>query len=181
MKKLFTVLAILISFSAHSQNWPIDKETNKILFTDVIKVDSVTQNELFVKANEWFAKTYNDSKEVIQLRDKESGKIVGKGAFRVYAHLMGIHDYGLVRYTIKLMIKEGRYKYEICDLYHEFANSGVGSGGDMMNEKAACGTMSIPNKQWNEIKTSAFNQTNQLIESLNSFMTSKNISKKDNW
>jgi len=36
------------------------------------------QNELYIKANNWMAETFADSKSVIQFRDKESGSITGK-------------------------------------------------------------------------------------------------------
>lgn len=37
-----------------------------------------TKNELFVKANQWMVKTFNNAESVIQFTDKESGTITGR-------------------------------------------------------------------------------------------------------
>jgi hypothetical protein len=183
MKKLIAGIALLISISIQAQNWPIDKETNKILFTDVIKVDSVSQDELFLRAHEWCAKSYNDSKEVIQLNDKNAGKIVGKGAFRVTVKAIGmVYAGGYVKYTFSIAVKEGRFKYEISDFYHTKEGSDMAAdGGSLENEKPVCGTFMITKSYWSQIKSQAYDNTIALIESLNTFMTAKSDTKNDNW
>ncbi|WP_107822016.1 DUF4468 domain-containing protein [Mangrovibacterium marinum] len=37
-----------------------------------------TKDELYVKANEWMVRSFNNAKSVIQFQDKEAGKIMGK-------------------------------------------------------------------------------------------------------
>ena len=39
----------------------------------------LTQNEIYDISLEWMARTFFDSKEVIELKDKDNGKIIGKG------------------------------------------------------------------------------------------------------
>jgi hypothetical protein len=181
MKTLFTIIVVLLSLTANAQNWPIDKETGKITFTEVVTIDSATKNDLYLRAREWFAKTYNDSKEVIQVDDKETGKIIGKAIYRVNVHSFGIHPGGIVNYTILLLVKDGRYKYEITDLYHEGGQSGLGSGGNLANEKSACGNFMLTQKYFSEIKQQSYDQTISLIDSLKLAMKSKSLTKNENW
>ena len=183
MKRLLIIILMLASVSLNAQNWPIDPTTKEINFTSVVTIDSAAKNDLFVRANEWFAKTFNDSKEVIQMSDKESGKIVGKGIFKVYFHSFGTKDAGYVHYTISIMVKDGRYKYSLNDLYHsnEGATPGIGSGGNLINEKADCGNFNLTKKIFDEIKLQAYDQSMALVESLNTFMKTQSVSKLESW
>lgn len=125
-RKLF-LLCTLITLSistAFSKNktpeLPIDSNTNKISFTEIVIVDSLSnKQELFSIAREWFAKTYNSAISVIQMEDKESGKIVGKAKMQIYRKgTLGNMEYGHVNYTITINVKDGRYKYLISDFHH---------------------------------------------------------------
>jgi hypothetical protein len=69
---------------------PVDSSTNKITYSEVVYVDSLAdKQELFSRTREWFAKTYNSSNNVIQMEDKENGKIVGKALIQVYHKVLG--------------------------------------------------------------------------------------------
>lgn len=49
--------------------------------TRVIVLDSIpkTKEQIYVSVNDWFARSFNDGKSVIQLNDKDAGCIIGKG------------------------------------------------------------------------------------------------------
>ncbi len=85
MKKLLYTIAIVLfcSLLANAQNekllLPLDSITHLITFTDVVLIDSSSKDEIYLKAREWVAKTYNSSKSVIEIEDKENGKIIGNG------------------------------------------------------------------------------------------------------
>ncbi len=119
-----TFLFLFFSFEVLSQDkkidFPIDKTTKRITYTEVIVVDSsLSKNELYSNAREWFAKTYNSSLSVIQMDDKELGKIVGKASIPVHFTSLGMMiEGGFIHYTISLQLKDGRYKYEITDFNH---------------------------------------------------------------
>jgi hypothetical protein len=117
-----TLLSVSTTFGQKKETpiLPIDSATSKITYSEVVFVDSLTnKNELFLRAREWFAKTYKSSMNVIQMEDKENGKIVGKASMQVY-HKLGGSNYpsGYINYTIFVYIKDGRYKYEITDFHH---------------------------------------------------------------
>lgn len=49
--------------------------------TRVTVIDSIpkTKERIYVTVNDWFARSFNDGKSVIQLNDKDAGVIIGKG------------------------------------------------------------------------------------------------------
>lgn len=94
---------------------PIDSITNKIDYQGVQRVDGVSKDELYIRAREWFAKTFVSAQAVIQMDDKEAGKIIGKGVARSsFVMLLTPVSYTLY-YTVSITVKDGRYRYEITD------------------------------------------------------------------
>jgi hypothetical protein len=88
----------------------------KITYTGVVHVDSLSSEELYKRSKRWFFDTYNSGKDVIQLDDKESGEIIGKGFFETYWQSSFLGGISINVYqTIKVQVKDGRYKYEITD------------------------------------------------------------------
>lgn len=139
-KKLFffsalTLFSISTAFGQkETLNLPIDSSTSKITYSEVVFVDSLAnKQELFSRAREWFAKAYKSSTNVIQMEDKESGKIVGKALLSVNLTSLGMQQNGgYINYTITIYVKDGKYKYEITDFYHTgiYVNSTVGKEPD---------------------------------------------------
>lgn len=135
---IFSVLTLLSVSTAFGQtetlNLPIDSLTNKITYSEIVYVDSLAnKQELFSRVREWFAKAYKSSTNVIQMEDKENGKIVGKALLKIYFTALGMQqDGGYINYTIAIYIKDGKYKYEITDFYHTgiYVNSSVGKQPD---------------------------------------------------
>lgn len=170
---------------------PIDSVTGKITYSEVVIADSsVSKVELFSRAREWFAKRYNSSINVIQMEDKESGKIVGKALTQVYHKAMGkTYESGHINYTISLYFKDGRYKYEITDFFHSGqiiygATNRVPDYGiceKMINTSDK--TMGISHqKMYNYYLTQLDQNTKSLINDLKGAMSTKAPnSKKDEW
>lgn len=94
----------------------IDKETNKVVFEEVVSVDStISKTELYFRAREWFANTFKSANDVIQMDDKEAGKIIGKGT-KQYTTSFVINIYqNILYYTVNISVKDGRYKYIISN------------------------------------------------------------------
>lgn len=120
MKRIFIPLAIvlIISFTANGQiidEIPID-ENGKINFNDVVKVDSVSSKELYVRAKQFFVNIFKSANDVVQMDDKESGIIVGKGFNDIYIKILANPVAIQMWYSIKIQCKDGRYKYEIYDI-----------------------------------------------------------------
>jgi len=122
MKKLLFSLLFSASFIySYSQDLPTDTTTGKITYTEIVLADSLSQNELYSKINEWFAKSYNSATDVIQLNSKEDGKIIGKGIF-IFPVIFRYNNIKTpvtikVPYTLSIYIKENKFKYELTSFY----------------------------------------------------------------
>lgn len=92
MKRLILLMAgVLIGFASYSQT-----------VTDVVTVDSTLNKQtLYSNALSFFAVEFKSANNVIQMKDSDAGKVIGKG-------IAGSRDI-----TITITCKDGRYKYEI--------------------------------------------------------------------
>ena len=90
-----------------------------LFFTEIIQVEGASKKELFDKAKIWFAETYPDAKEGLQIQDIENGVLLGKGVLKLYSNeRLKVLSNEYVSYNIKVLTKDGKYKCEIYDFYH---------------------------------------------------------------
>lgn len=116
---LLLLFLSIISIGA-SQSLKLDSLSGKYRSTGVMQVDSSKKELLFSKTKEWIALTYKSANEVIQLADKEIGKIVLKGAF----HTNMFMKEGSLEHTLVFDFKDGKVRY----LYTDFSYYSPGSG-----------------------------------------------------
>jgi hypothetical protein len=187
MKNLFALLLLFImNFTVFSQ------KEGEISYTKVVYVDSSLKSiELYNRARSWFAESYRSSNDVIQLEDKDEGKIIGKGSIRyissVYYGSEGTK--GWIRYTLSVQVKDGRYKYELTNFIHE--GNPLNSGGQLsfglITNEEECPrefkmtNRSWRNKVWNDIKRTVEIEAEILINSLENAMENPADSQKDDW
>jgi len=181
---VFTLLSVSISFGQNeSTKLPIDPETNKITYSEVVLVDSITtKQELYLNAKEWFVHAFNSAQNVIQFDDKESGKIIGKGLISVGSTLGPVKssdNLGVVSFVVEIQLKNGKYRYNFTDLWHDAQNS-IYSPGDLRLEKPGGGLGSMGQKNWNGIKIQTDDHIKAMIKSLKISMKSTNKN-TDNW
>jgi hypothetical protein len=92
---------------------PIDPQTKLITYAAVVPVPGVSAAELYSRARLWVANTYRSAKAVIDLDDKDAGRIVAKGVFTVpYAGLSSMN----IRGSLTIEVKDGRFRYTLTDL-----------------------------------------------------------------
>lgn len=181
MKKILFLLCIGNVFAfGQAINLPIDSITKNITYTNVVNVDSLSKNELFSRAQEWVVKTYNSGKDVVQLSDKDNGKLIGNGALDVSWKNMS----GYIKYTISIYVKDGKYKYEITNLHHIMSGTGkLPDGGTcegMMNTNDKFMFQSRQG-EYDTYLTQANDKINLLLKSLKSTMTAKKQKNNDGW
>lgn len=118
MKRIFLLLYL---FPLFATSQILHEKDGVIMYTDVVVVDSsLTKAELFNRAKAWIASTYKSANAVIQMEDKDAGILIGKGVFVVNWSTALIKNLSTdVPHTIKLLFKNGRYKYEITDLSYK--------------------------------------------------------------
>ncbi|MDN4164875.1 DUF4468 domain-containing protein [Cytophagales bacterium LB-30] len=91
-------------------------EDGRVTYSGVVQVNDVSRSQLYNNAKRWFIDTYTSGKDVIQLDDKESGEIIGKGYFEEVWMVTAYSGQNVnVWQTIKVQMKDGRYRYEITD------------------------------------------------------------------
>jgi hypothetical protein len=70
----------------------------------------VTKNEIYDASLEWMAQTLSGPREVIELKDKDNGKIIGKG-ITSFRGKIGIGSTNvLCRFTLIVEAKDNKYR-----------------------------------------------------------------------
>jgi hypothetical protein len=127
MKKLFTAICILATVACQAQAvvpaqqpaYPKDATTGLIDYTEAVPVEGVSKADLFTRAKLWLAGSFKSAKDVVQTEDKDAGIIVGKGYSPISLTFFGHAVPYQLHYTLKLNFKDGKYKYELTDLYFQ--------------------------------------------------------------
>lgn len=122
----------------HAQElWTIPFNYNddkRIEYSEVIQVEKASKNDLFNAARLWFADTFKSSDKVLELDDRESGTLVGRG-------WMTVDNGGLATRqlwtSIKIQCKEGRYKYTIYDIEQHYRAGNSMVSQDLENARLA--------------------------------------------
>ena len=116
MKKLILIALLFASTKLLAQDIPVDSVTHKVTYQEVVKVDNTPQAELYNRAKSWFAKSFRSANKVLQMYDKDLGKLIGKGSEPLtYKYALVNMNYTL-HYTLAVVVKDGRYRYEITDI-----------------------------------------------------------------
>ncbi len=130
MKKVI-IIAVLLPLFALAQkkvsetNFP--EVSGEINYTEVVNVDtSIKKDELFNRTKAWFVDNYKSANDVIQMQDKDAGIIMGKGIFTYGYNPVSLSDRVTVNisHTVKIYVKDGKYKYEITDLSGRYYSTG---------------------------------------------------------
>jgi len=177
MKWIAVVLLLMPLLCKSQVTFP---DSTKLKYEKVIKVDSLTADQLYMKLRSWVAKTYNSANDVIQMDDKANHLIIGKGQIRydpkVYIGSDGTRGY--ISYTIQLEMKDGRYRYIIYDFIHEGSNKSYGDYSFLLITtdeecpyKIHSGiSKSWKNKVWKDIKSRIDFEAKFIEESLNKYI-----------
>lgn len=160
-----------------------------LTYTEVVQVDSISAIELYSRAKFWFVTAYNSANDVLQMDNKENGEIIGKAIMKYNPNVFVGSETtkGNIKYTIKIFVKDGRYKYEITDFIHDpYGNQyGKSSMGLITTDKECPNpptkAKAWSNKVWDDIKSQIDGNMKLLILSLKGQMIKKSESKKNDW
>ena len=168
MKALLIVLMTALCVKAQSQNIipPTDSVTHRIAYQAVVYSPG-SKDQLYDKGLNWMAITFKSSNDVIQIKDKDNGKIVGTMVIQPDEPRIG-----LVYVNITLLFKDGRYKYIITNFDYqgtsEFRSWGLEQDLSIWKSNMAKGMQ-------RKIKNVCFSKATNMIESLKSYMGSKDV------
>ena len=122
-RHLIILVCLALPISGHAESCaeyakkigvPIDTETGNVLYQEVVPIEAATTAQIYSRAKATIATTYKSAKDVIQLDDKDAGRIVAKGNFR-----LGDRSSVYVNHTTTVEAKDGRYRITIGDLVAE--------------------------------------------------------------
>ena len=185
MKKqllILPIIVILFSFNVFAQDkllGILPLKDGKVTYDGVVQVDSINKDELYKRAKRWFIETYKSAKDVIQLDDKENGEVIGKGFFEIYWQVTFMSGQNInVWQTMKIQVKDGRYRYEITDFNVKYYVSA--------SQYSSGANIDSPLEAWNKgrddnskkIYTKIDTEVKSLISSLEKFVRTP---PKDDW
>lgn len=108
-----SILLLSFSITAASQDLLPKNGDGKIVYENVISIDGVTKDQLYKRALEWFLFNFNSETNVIDIRDQEAGKLIARGAD---ASIEYFSRNPIIRFTIQVLVKDGKYRYIISEL-----------------------------------------------------------------
>ncbi|MGI4743081.1 MAG: DUF4468 domain-containing protein [Janthinobacterium lividum] len=163
---------------------PIDSQTQLITYQGVVEVPGISQADLYARANAWIAQTYTPADALVE-GQPAAGQLVVKGARRAagYTTYQGVlrSSYaGVVRHTLTIYVKDGRYKYILTNLTHDAAGTpNMQSGGPLEQPKASLhGYAGLGSqKPWADLKLEATRDARHLANSLQAAMTQRPVQK----
>jgi len=89
--------------------FPLDP-SGKVFFQEVVTTEGVSAGDLYSQAKAWAALAYRSAKDVIQLDDREGGRLVLKGSIQ---DAIGGTGTFFVRHTFAIEVKDGKYRYTV--------------------------------------------------------------------
>ncbi|SFE41726.1 trypsin-like peptidase domain-containing protein [Thermoflexibacter ruber] len=176
---------------------PLDRETGKVSFVGVVEMQSITKNALFLRGKECFLKLYGTMKGILEIEDKEEGKLVGttfepfnvnpstgaiisgvvldllSGGTAATDYLKDNAKYK-IWYTLKIDVKENKYRYEISDIYYTDSNKKryypeqIITNKHLYNEKGKLNNKNV------QVKQATIETINVIAHVINSYMTKTN-------
>ena len=170
MKTIIIYLLIftpILSFGQLIDELPRD-ESGKLNYSDIVQVDNVSIDEL------------ESDKDIIQLDDQESGIVVAKGFYDVRIR----STIKQMWFTVKIQSKEGRYKYDIYNIYFRSYpdDSGKTSTLDdwyIFDRKRFYKKNGKPQKYLEEYKNAMTGQVTSLIKLIKASMDNSETSDSD--
>lgn len=158
---------------------PLDATTHRISYEGVVPVPGASAAALYDRARAWVATAYDQHNAQLEREDPAAGEIQLQGTrlAQVYQDYQGVPraSYaGVVRHSLTIYVKDGRYKYVLTDLAHDAQRTpNLHSGGPLEQKHASLyGYAGLGSgQQWAELKTAALRDARQLVASLQQAMT----------
>ena len=188
MKRLIFLFIFFVTTNvAYNQSFnsvTVDSTNGNIVFSEVIIIDSTNKNELYSRAREWFALTFNSADAVLQMDDRESGKLIGKALQYIFIPTALSTVKVKMYYTISIYVKENRYKYLISNItYKMLPSEYVPNPSEVRAEEVITDheVNQVKPKVRDKYRTETLRVINGLSESIKHAMTLKGSEINDKW
>ena len=118
MKKGIPLLLLgLVAFCGHAQSLPA-AGPEPARYGQVVPVPGASADELYARAREWVALTFDDVHQVLQLEDAPRHLLLGSGYTRAQFRRRNgaVKNTMLLWFRFRVETREGRYRAELTDL-----------------------------------------------------------------
>lgn len=102
-------------------NLPVDKESGKVIYREVVNVPGASRAQLLQRLDHWLHTFYPNVEALT--KEKDSTHVLISHKFRIYRierDKKGIektrYQTGMMMYTLRVDLKDGAYRYTIADL-----------------------------------------------------------------
>ncbi len=144
-----------------------------LTLSEVIQVSNTDKNELFIRGREWFNNNFKSSKDVLQISDKETGELLGKGIMKVnytWRYMGEKQSIIEVSFQMNIWVKDNRYKYELTNFNTIEDGMNINFGLITISNETNVKYSGFNEKKLNEmylsIKQGTITKANQLIKDL---------------
>lgn len=181
MKKSFIISIIfnLLLIQVFSQEIFLNDENNKLSIKEIILLDSINSNDIYKQSKEWIVNYYVSSNDVLQLDDKDAGKIIVKGSKLIHTSVFGYLDV-IMSYTLILSIKDSKIRIEMTNfIYRSPSGYYTYYAEDRLSDSNFDKGSQKDIKLNNDLKKQTINTFTQLRDSLNQKLI--NTGKNQDW
>ena len=130
MKKFILMLCLVlmmgINVNAQDVPWYAPIELNEDGMVELVvnyEIPGKSQAELYAATKVWFSERFANSKNVIEVDEKEAGIVSGNGntSFVAIVGANGLSESETLHFTFKCQMKDGKYRLTInnFETYHE--------------------------------------------------------------
>ncbi len=120
------VVAILFYYSQSVKaQLPIDKETNKVKFTNIVDLPLLSKDKIYKKAKLWIVSTLKSGDNMVELSGDNSDQIIGTG--NILLDSLKIEKYiaqdAILNFKFIIFCKDNKLKYSVenFNLHYEYA------------------------------------------------------------
>ncbi|OJW82301.1 MAG: hypothetical protein BGO69_17070 [Bacteroidetes bacterium 46-16] len=196
-QSIITLLLVALSIFSAGQEYtlPFDPSTHKVNYTDVVEAQGAARKALYENGKKWIlTKNSSTNPYSVSFDNEADGTVTGKGTFM----LSGDRRNYVVRFTINIETKEGKYRYSFTDFIIQYQTEAeYHSGGygmwrhtthtDAQNLEYGLETFypsrlegRKPSIKWyEEINKKSFQQIDQTMQSLVGSLKQAMIVRKD--
>lgn len=98
-------------------------EGDEVVFSTIIENIKGTKDEIYSRSLAFFANAYKSANDVIQMKDKDAGTVIGKGIFTVYSKGGLAPIKYTCNHTLRIDAKEGRARVILSTSIYDFTIS----------------------------------------------------------
>lgn len=175
MKKIIILISLIIVINiVKGQNEPL-------IFSKILKLDSISKNEIFDKTLIWCSKSFSDSKSAINVKEREGGIIVGKArvisSYKIPKRKDSILSMTFLNYYFDWLIeiKEGRLRFTANNIFlNDLGDEILVTNSTKAPYQVWLQPTSKTELEWKLSKENFINYLDRILESLKNEILFKN-------